>query len=92
MTSTPRQSNWRASFATQSGSHIELMRDPHEAVQDAHVIYTDTWTSMGQEAETKIREQVFPPYQVNAALVSEARPRCHRDALPAGASQPGADR
>ena len=61
-------------FAAQSGSSIILMRDPHAAVKDAHVIYTDTWTSMGQEAETKIREQVFPPYQVNAALVSEARP------------------
>ena len=61
-------------FAAQSGSRITIMRDPHEAVLDAHVIYTDTWTSMGQEAETKIREQVFPPYQVNARLVSEARP------------------
>jgi ornithine carbamoyltransferase len=50
------------------------MRDPHEAVHDADVIYTDTWTSMGQEAETKKREQVFPPYQVNASLVAEAKP------------------
>jgi ornithine carbamoyltransferase len=61
-------------FAAQNGSGITLMRDPHEAVRDAHVIYTDTWTSMGQEVEAKIREQVFPPYQVNARLVSEARP------------------
>ena len=50
------------------------MRDPHEAVKDAHVIYTDTWTSMGQEEESKKREAVFPPFQVNAKLVSEARP------------------
>ena len=34
--------------------------------------FTDTWTSMGQEEETAMREQVFPPYQVNAKLVSEA--------------------
>jgi ornithine carbamoyltransferase len=61
-------------FAAQSGSQIRLMRDPHAAVCDAHVIYTDTWTSMGQEAETKKREEVFPPYQVNAALVAEATP------------------
>jgi ornithine carbamoyltransferase len=61
-------------LAEKSGSHISLMRDPHQAVCDAHVIYTDTWTSMGQEAETKIREAVFPPYQVNERLVSEARP------------------
>lgn len=61
-------------FASTSGSRLRFLRDPHEAVRDAHVIYTDTWTSMGQEAEAKKREVVFPPYQVNATLVSEARP------------------
>ena len=59
-------------FAMESGSQIRLLRDPHEAVRDANVIYTDTWTSMGQEEESRKREQVFPPYQVNAALVDEA--------------------
>jgi ornithine carbamoyltransferase len=59
-------------FATESGSHLSFMRDPHEAVKNANVIYTDTWTSMGQEAETEKRKAVFPPYQVNAQLVSEA--------------------
>ncbi|HSQ17387.1 MAG TPA: ornithine carbamoyltransferase [Anaerolineales bacterium] len=59
-------------LAAKSGSQIHLLRDPHDAVKQAHVIYTDTWTSMGQEEETKIREQVFPPYQVNAKLVAEA--------------------
>ncbi len=59
-------------LAEQSGSKIEINNDPHQAVKGAQVIYTDTWTSMGQEEETKIREKVFPPYQVNAALVSEA--------------------
>jgi ornithine carbamoyltransferase len=61
-------------FAKVSGSNICQLRDPHEAVKGAQVIYTDTWTSMGQEAESKKREQVFPPYQVNARLVSEAAP------------------
>jgi ornithine carbamoyltransferase len=61
-------------LAQQSGSKIDLMRDPHQAVKGAHVIYTDTWTSMGQEEETKIREQLFPPYQVNQSLVNEADP------------------
>lgn len=61
-------------FADESGSQIRLMRDPHSAVKDAHVIYTDTWTSMGQEEEARLREQVFPPYQVNQTLVSEALP------------------
>jgi len=59
-------------FAAESGSQLSFLRDPHQAVKGAQVIYTDTWTSMGQEEETKIREQVFPPYQVNAELVSEA--------------------
>ena len=59
-------------FAAESGSQLSFLRDPHQAVKGAQVIYTDTWTSMGQEEETKIREQVFPPYQVSAELVSEA--------------------
>lgn len=61
-------------IAASSGSKITQLRSPHEAVKGAHVIYTDTWTSMGQEAEAKKREQVFPPYQVNAQLVAEAEP------------------
>jgi ornithine carbamoyltransferase len=61
-------------ITAESGSKINLLRDPHAAVKGADVIYTDTWTSMGQETETKKREEVFPPYQVNAKLVSEARP------------------
>ena len=60
-------------FAEHSGSEIKLLQDPHEAVHKADVIYTDTWTSMGQEDETAKREAVFPPYQVNQKLVSEAR-------------------
>ena len=59
-------------FALVSGSVLKFLRDPHEAVKGAHVIYTDTWTSMGQEAETEKRKVVFPPYQVNQKLVSEA--------------------
>lgn len=61
------------SFAKESGSTVTLLEDPHKAVQGADVIYTDTWTSMGQEEEMKKREQVFPPYQVNKKLVSEAK-------------------
>ncbi len=59
-------------IAAETGGRITFTRDPHEAVKGAQVIYTDTWTSMGQEAETKKREEVFPPYQVNAKLVAEA--------------------
>lgn len=59
-------------IAAKSGSMLSFLSDPHQAVMGAQVIYTDTWTSMGQEEEAKVREQVFPPYQVNAKLVSEA--------------------
>lgn len=61
-------------FATESGSQISLFHNPHEAVKGADVIYTDTWTSMGQEEETLQRERIFPPYQVNMKLVDEAKP------------------
>ncbi len=61
-------------IARQTGSTLNFLRDPHEAVKSANVIYTDTWTSMGQEEEAKKRAVVFPPYQVNAQLVSEAEP------------------
>ena len=61
-------------IARQSGSELKFLRDPHQAVRKADVIYTDTWTSMGQEAESANREKVFPPYQVNEQLVAEANP------------------
>ncbi|MBN1303592.1 MAG: ornithine carbamoyltransferase [Anaerolineales bacterium] len=59
-------------ISEETGVRLAFLRDPHEAVHAADVIYTDTWTSMGQEEETARREKVFPPYQVNAGLVSEA--------------------
>jgi ornithine carbamoyltransferase len=60
------------SFAKESGASIHQTTDPHEAVHNANVIYTDAWASMGQEAEADKRRKVFPPYQVNGQLVSEA--------------------
>ncbi|MBC7234112.1 MAG: ornithine carbamoyltransferase [Chloroflexi bacterium] len=61
-------------FAKESGSTVEIGHDPQAAVNNADVIYTDVWTSMGQEAEKEQRLKVFPPYQVNAALVARAKP------------------
>ena len=59
-------------FAAESGSRLSFMRDPKEAAKGAQVIYTDTWVSMGQEAEKEIRQQVFKPYQVNRELLDIA--------------------
>lgn len=61
-------------FAAESGSQIFETTDPVEAVRGADVIYTDVWTSMGQEAETERRLAVFPPYQVNTTLIAKAKP------------------
>jgi len=69
---TPKAVDVAQEIVKETGSKLTFLRDPHEAVKGAHVIYTDTWTSMGQEEETAKREKVFPSYQVNAQLVSEA--------------------
>jgi ornithine carbamoyltransferase len=57
-------------------STIEVVNDPIEAVRGAEVIYTDVWTSMGQEAESEIRRTAFAPYQVDSRLVSFAAADC----------------
>lgn len=58
------------------GAVVERIEDPETAVTNADVIYTDVWTSMGQEAETEKRLKVFPPYQINQDLVNLANPDC----------------
>jgi len=60
--------------ARETKAKIELMTDPREAVSGAMAIYTDSWTSMGFEAEEKVRKAVFERYQVNAELMSLAVP------------------
>ncbi len=55
-----------------AGITIQKLRDPLEAVQQANIIYTDTWVSMGQEQEAADRLLAFQPYQVNAALMARA--------------------
>jgi len=59
-------------YAKLSNSKLSFYRDAEEAVINADVIYTDTWTSMGQEEETDKRELIFPPYQINEHLVEKA--------------------
>lgn len=60
-------------FAAQSGSRITITSAPVAAVQEADILYTDAWTSMGQEEEMETRLRVFPAYQINTALVSQAK-------------------
>jgi ornithine carbamoyltransferase len=61
-------------IAQETGAEIDLLTDPHEAVAGADAIYTDAWTSMGQEQEEDERAQIFPLYQVNEELMAEAAP------------------
>ncbi len=61
-------------LAKESGAKINVVRDPVEAVKGADALYTDVWTSMGQEEERAKRLAVFPPYQLNAALLRHAKP------------------
>ncbi len=53
---------------------IEITADPAAAVEGARVIYTDVWTSMGQEAQADLRRRAFRPFQVDAELVAKADP------------------
>ena len=57
-----------------AGGRIRRIRDPREAVRGADVVYTDTWTSMGQEKDAEWRRVAFAGYQVNEALMSLAAP------------------
>lgn len=60
-------------FAEESGADITITNDAALAVQDADVVYSDVFTSMGQESETNERLSIFSPYQVNSRLVSRAK-------------------
>ncbi|RLQ02419.1 ornithine carbamoyltransferase [Micromonospora sp. BL1] len=59
-------------IAATTGGSVQLFTDPAEAVRGAHVIATDTWTSMGQEGDGLDRITPFLPYQVNAELLGRA--------------------
>jgi ornithine carbamoyltransferase len=60
--------------ARETRGKIELFHSPEEAVAGAQAIYTDVWTSMGQEEESKVREAAFSGYQVNDAMFTGAAP------------------
>lgn len=70
----PEVLQWAHTHGGETGCKIDLTQDPVEAARDADAIYTDVWTSMGQEAESAARLNIFRPYQVNDALFAHARP------------------
>ena len=61
-------------LAVQTGARLVFATEPEEVVAGAAVVYTDSWTSMGQEAETEERRDAFARYQVNAKLLAAAGP------------------
>jgi ornithine carbamoyltransferase len=60
--------------AEETHAKIEMFTDPHQAVSGVQAVYTDSWTSMGFEAEEKVRRQIFKHYQVDAKLMAEGAP------------------
>jgi len=64
--------NLAQSYAVASGAEIMCTGDPRQAVHEADIVYTDVWTSMGQEAESDKRRQAFAGYQVSSELLSLA--------------------
>ena len=70
-------------IAASTGGRLSFTDDPREAVTGAAAVYTDAWTSMGQEAEAEERRDAFARYQVNAALLAGAPEAVVMHCLPA---------
>jgi ornithine carbamoyltransferase len=64
---------WTQNRCAESNANLTITHDPDLAAFEADVVYTDVWASMGQEAETEKRKQIFAPYQVNADLFARAK-------------------
>ncbi|MDO4252887.1 MAG: ornithine carbamoyltransferase [Rothia sp. (in: high G+C Gram-positive bacteria)] len=67
--------NQARQLAQQAGGSVTISQDPQEVVKDAHVLVTDTWVSMGQEQESRQRQQILSPYQVNKERMQAAHPQ-----------------
>jgi ornithine carbamoyltransferase len=65
---------WTHERAKETGGSCHVLHDPVEAVCGADVVYTDVWTSMGQEQDAAKRSLLFRPYQVNETLFANAKP------------------
>jgi ornithine carbamoyltransferase len=75
----------------QHGATVKTYRDARKAVRGADAVYTDAWTSMGQEGEAQHRRKVFAPFQVNEALMKAAPGACFMHCLPAHRGEEATD-
>jgi len=79
----PEVSERAEELAKRSRAKLSWSEDPALAVRGAHFVYTDVWTSMGQESEAGRRRRLFRPYQVNAQLLAHAPEALVLHCLPA---------
>lgn len=81
----PNAAVWQGAqtVARETGAVLELTDDPVEAVAGARAVYTDTWTSMGQEAQRELRRKDFAGFQVNAKLLEQCPGAAVLHCLPA---------
>lgn len=70
----PTRTVQHATAVARFGARLRLFSDAADAVAGSDAVYTDAWTSMGQEAQTDVRRTVFAPYQVNDDLMARAKP------------------
>ena len=66
--------DWARAEAQETGAAVDIHHDPHVAVKDADVVYTDVWISMGREREQARRLKTLAPYQLNERLLKRAKP------------------
>ncbi|MCY3021440.1 MAG: ornithine carbamoyltransferase [Planctomycetota bacterium] len=78
---SPQGYGFSGAFLKSAG--VALFADPAEALQNADVVYTDVWASMGQESEAAHRRAIFQPYQISAELMAKAPKAIVMHCLPA---------
>ncbi len=86
---SPEMVQRAADIAASTGGSATLQRDPRLAAQDADILITDTWVSMGKEEEAASRLAALQPYSLTESLLALAQRGCHRPALPPCLPGPG---